>query len=508
MMKLRASWLLTAAVVLCVSGVACEGGVGGEVESTVAAINAGPSGIAINAGGPAGRGFIADTDFVGGSGTISHANAIDRSKVTNPAPEVVYQTARVGGATYTIPGFAAASTHVVRLHFAETFFTAAGSRIFDVYLNGVDVLPKLDVFAVSGAQNRAYIAEFKTTASSTGTIVVKLQNGSANQAMISGIQILPEGCALSVPGVSGHPNPALTYPQYPGFTLALAEEFDCPLDLDSDAIWTWSDGGPSDGQVRYQKSAIAFGGGLMTITATNASVPSSASYSEPAKGQTTGVVATKPITSGELRTKYNNYRYGRYEFRIKAPSANPGHELDPTQSGNFLVGGFVFRTPEWQEWNEIDNLLEANIPTQFSGNLINALNAASYPGGNAAPWSTSSGLPANYKIIDSHTYAFEWTPSGVKWFVDGGLVHSFTGTAQAPIPTNSTKIMLNQWVFTNAAAFGDPTKNIYPFSTQVDYVRFYRWNQETTYPCASLPGCLRSTDTDFSQNNPSETTYP
>ncbi len=62
--------------------------------------------------------FVADVDFSGGS-TINHANTIDTSKVTNPAPAAVYQTARVATTTtngvtsftYTIPGFTAGTNY-------------------------------------------------------------------------------------------------------------------------------------------------------------------------------------------------------------------------------------------------------------------------------------------------------------------------------------------------------------------------------------------------------------
>ncbi len=57
--------------------------------------------VQINSGGPAVSPFIADKDFVGG-GTISHANTIDLSGVTNPAPTAVYQTARVGNEQFTV----------------------------------------------------------------------------------------------------------------------------------------------------------------------------------------------------------------------------------------------------------------------------------------------------------------------------------------------------------------------------------------------------------------------
>ncbi len=69
-------------------------------------------------------------------------------------------------------------------------------------------------------------------------------------------------------GVKGHCNADTGLPtKYAGYTLALAEEFDTPLDLDSDPIWTWSDGGRPEGQTRFAKSQITFAGGQMIITA-------------------------------------------------------------------------------------------------------------------------------------------------------------------------------------------------------------------------------------------------
>ena len=115
--------------------------------------------------------FLADADFAGG-GTINHANTIDLSGVTNPAPMAVYQTARTGNFSYTISGFAAGSSHTLRLHFAETFFSAAGSRTFNVSINGTQVLTKFDIFAAAGAKNKAVIKQVTAVASSTGNYVI------------------------------------------------------------------------------------------------------------------------------------------------------------------------------------------------------------------------------------------------------------------------------------------------------------------------------------------------
>jgi hypothetical protein len=143
--------------------------------------------VRINSGGPAVSPFVADEDFAGG-GTITHTNTIDLSGVTNPAPMAVYQTARSGNFSYTIPGFTAGSSHTVRLHFAETYFSAAGSRTFNVSINGTKVLTNFDIFAAAGAKNKAVIEQFTVPASSTGDYVITFTS-VVNNSLASGIEV-------------------------------------------------------------------------------------------------------------------------------------------------------------------------------------------------------------------------------------------------------------------------------------------------------------------------------
>ena len=141
----------------------------------------------INAGGSAVDPFISDIDFNGGS-TLNHKNAIDLSGVTAPAPTEVYQSARTGNFTYTLAGFTPGSSHAIRLHFAETYFSAAGSRTFNVSINGTQVLTNFDVFAVAGAKNKAVIEQFTENASSTGNYVVTFTS-VVNNSLLSGIDV-------------------------------------------------------------------------------------------------------------------------------------------------------------------------------------------------------------------------------------------------------------------------------------------------------------------------------
>jgi chitodextrinase len=146
-----------------------------------------PPSVAINAGGPAVNPFVADMDFTGGA-TINHANTIDLSKVSSPAPMAVYQTARIDNFTYTIPGFVAGSSHTVRLHFAETYFSTPGSRTFNVSINGTQVLKAFDIYAAAGGKNIANIQQFTVNANSSGQYVIQFTS-VVNNALVSGIEV-------------------------------------------------------------------------------------------------------------------------------------------------------------------------------------------------------------------------------------------------------------------------------------------------------------------------------
>ena len=116
--------------------------------------------------------------------------AIDRSRVPGPVPpESVYQTERWGATTYRIAGLSPRSQHEVHLHFAEVYFNAAGQRKFNVAINGTRVLTNYDVFAATGAKNRAVVQSFEVNANASGEIVIAFSVGSANQPRISGIVI-------------------------------------------------------------------------------------------------------------------------------------------------------------------------------------------------------------------------------------------------------------------------------------------------------------------------------
>jgi len=167
-----------------------------QATATTEAASSGTEIVAIAAGGPAESNtnggdysFVADEDFSGGGDNAVTSATINLTQPgADAAPMAVYQHARAGVFTYTIPGLTAGTQYTVLLHFAETYFTAAGDRVFNVAINGTTVLSNLDIYATVGA-NAALVEQFNATANNSGQIVIAFTTGTANQPVVSGIEI-------------------------------------------------------------------------------------------------------------------------------------------------------------------------------------------------------------------------------------------------------------------------------------------------------------------------------
>jgi fibronectin type 3 domain-containing protein len=167
---------------------------------------------AIDAGGPAAGSFGADIGFSGGS-TNSVTNAIDTSGVANPAPQAVYQNWRWGNFGYTIPNLTPGSPYTVRLDFSENIATGPGQKVFNVSINGTQVLTNFDIYATAGGAFKAVAETFGTTANAAGQINLQF-TPVVGTAKVNGIEILagaPE--LLAGTPLPGSPAHALTQKQ-------------------------------------------------------------------------------------------------------------------------------------------------------------------------------------------------------------------------------------------------------------------------------------------------------
>jgi hypothetical protein len=135
----------------------------------------------VNAGGPAYTDashvvWSADTGFSGGT-------AWGNSR--SPAP-VQYRTLRYG-ASFQYDFAVANGTRKVTLKFAEIYYTTAKQRMFNVSINGTQVLNQFDIVAAGGA-NKAVDKTFSVPVTA-GKITIQFTSGSADAPQVNAIQI-------------------------------------------------------------------------------------------------------------------------------------------------------------------------------------------------------------------------------------------------------------------------------------------------------------------------------
>ena len=160
-----------------------------------------PGSLQISAGGPATGTWVADEDFSGGT-TSSTTHAISTTGVTNPAPQSVYQHNRYGNFTYSVAGYTPGATYTIRLHFAEEYWTTAGSRIFNVLIDGTQVLTNFDILATAGGEYDAVVEQFTETVPSNGIFTIQFVSVKDN-AQVNGIEILSSSSPAPPPTPTG-----------------------------------------------------------------------------------------------------------------------------------------------------------------------------------------------------------------------------------------------------------------------------------------------------------------
>ncbi len=165
-----------------------------------------PPNLYICTGGPTTGIFVADRYFSGGTAAPSATAAIDTSLLTTFVPQGVLQSERYGSMSYIIPGRISGRPYTVVLYFAETYWDGAGSRLFNVAINGAPVLSNFDIFAAAGGKNKAVEKSFTAIADASGKISITFSNGTANMPRIDGIAITAAIVPNTPPTISAIPN--------------------------------------------------------------------------------------------------------------------------------------------------------------------------------------------------------------------------------------------------------------------------------------------------------------
>lgn len=169
-----------------------------------------------------------------------------------------------------------------------------------------------------------------------------------------------------------------------------------------------------------------------------------------------------PYKGGEYRTK-EAFTYGRFEVNYK-----------PAKGNGILSTFFTYfdgtSTDPWgaDKWNEIDLEILGRYNDNIQFNTIT-------PGQvNHVRSHYSSFDPTE----DYHTYAIEWTPVFIAWFIDGVEVYRQMQSHVRTV-TRPQKIMMNIWqpAFINWVGTFDPS--ILPVFAYYDWVSYYEYTPGT-----------------------------
>jgi len=227
--------------------------------SLTQAIPRGYTAIAAGGGGPVGT-YQADGYYSGGN-TAQTNEAIDLSGVTDPAPMGVYQEERYGTFSYTISNLQPGGLYTVRLHFSEDFDNYVGERVFNVAINGQQVLTNFDILGATGSMFTAIVEQFAAKPNAKGQLNIAFypSPGSPDQnAKVDGIEVIP--VRMNPTRIIAQPVKVVLAPGQPfSGTLATFEDTD-PGGLARDYIATtnWGDGTVTTSTIQPDPSGIGY----------------------------------------------------------------------------------------------------------------------------------------------------------------------------------------------------------------------------------------------------------
>jgi endo-1,3-1,4-beta-glycanase ExoK len=227
------------------------------------------------------------------------------------------------------------------------------------------------------------------------------------------------------------------------FVLSWQDDFDT-LDATAWQLQTFTFGG-NEAQFTPQNATVT--DGILTISLT----PNPSSTTEPYWGV-------------EMRSA-KTLTYGKVSARMRFAT------------GSGVVSGLVlFYTPYPNcNWNEID------IEHLGGSSDTSQLNCQVYLGTPAPSCTTSVSPTQDPQIVnlgvnaetDFHQYDIEWTPAGVKTYIDGTLLR--TWTAHADLLNLPETILLTIWASNTASWAGPLTSSSAPTSADIDWIKVYAW---------------------------------
>ena len=263
----------------------------------------------------------------------------------------------------------------------------------------------------------------------------------------------------------------------------------CPIAYaNNPAVWSlvWSDefDGPSGSAVDSSKWSFNIGGNgwgnneLETYTSrtANSDLEGGRLAIKALKETFTGPDnITRNYTSARLLTRNKfSQAYGRFEARIKIPY---GQGIWPA----FWMLGDNIDTAHWPNCGEIDVM--ENIGKEPSI-VHGTFHGPGYSGGSGV--SAAYTLPSGQKFSDDfHTFALEWEPNVMRFYVDG---HLYKTRTPVDLPARTSWVFDHPFfIILNLAVGGGWPGNpdattVFPQQMLVDYVRVYQRSTLSNVP--------------------------
>jgi GR25 family glycosyltransferase involved in LPS biosynthesis len=182
-------------------------------------------------------------------------------------------------------------------------------------------------------------------------------------------------------------------------------------------------------------------------------------------------VGVRDFTSAAISTNAA-YTYGTFEAILRATDV-PG----------LVTGVFLHRNSPRQE---IDIELLGRSPSKMLVNVFYnpGVEGSDYEYGyRGTPVLLDLGFDAS---ADFHRYGIEWTPTAIRWFVDGRLVHERANWDPTPIPHLAMCFHVNLWAPNSVELAGRLAKGRLPASVQVRAI--YLESPQSTVAAALTEG--------------------
>lgn len=173
-----------------------------------------------------------------------------------------------------------------------------------------------------------------------------------------------------------------------------------------------------------------------------------------------------PLAAGAKTSKGAQVRtaqtqlYGKYVFRMRAGK------------GSGVISSFF----TWKEGSELPGALWEELDVEVLGRD----NAQTWQSNIITGQGTRVMSPQLHSAASSfadayHTYSVEWTPTSVRFLVDGQVVRTTTGGQANSVRSPST-LRFDFWAANNPGWSGAWNNNILPIQMFVNWVEYYTWN--------------------------------